>query len=64
MLSLGRELGKNRVKSPRIKNGVDRFLVLIFIRDTNSHSVTDINRNWNKRGTCDRRRRRRRRRLK
>ena len=34
------------------------------IRDTNSHSVTDINRNWNKRGTCDRRRRRRRRRLK
>ena len=36
----GRELGKNRVKSPRIKNGVDR-LVLIF-RDTNSHSVTDI----------------------
>ena len=39
----GRELklGKNRVKSPRIKNGVDR-LVLIFFRDTNSHSVTDI----------------------
>ena len=25
----GRELGKNRVKSPRIKNGVDRLVLIL-----------------------------------
>ena len=28
----GRELGKNRVKSPRIKNGVDRLVLILEIQ--------------------------------